>query len=44
MFVEEAASMMADILAAISEVVNDKADDISAFIDLSVLIIDFLSK
>lgn len=35
---------MGDILAAARVVVNDEADDISAFIDLSVLIRDFLCK
>ncbi len=43
MFGEEPANTM-DILAAARSVVNDEADDISAFIDLSVLIRDFLCK
>lgn len=44
MFGEEPANTMGDILAAARIVVNDEADDISAFIDLSVLIRDFLCK
>lgn len=44
MFGEKPASAMEDILAAASSVVNDEADDISAFIDLSVLIRHFLCK
>ena len=42
MFGVEPANMVGDILAAARAVVNDEAD-ISAFIDLSVLIRDFLS-
>lgn len=41
MFGGEPANMMGDILAAAGATVNDGAD-ISAFIDLSVLIRDFL--
>lgn len=42
MFGEEPANTMGDILAAAGgAVVNSEADDISAFIDLSVLIRDF---
>ena len=46
MFGEEPAKMMGGggILAAAGAMVNDRADDISAFIDLSVLIRDFLCK
>ncbi len=44
MFGEELANVKRDILAAARTVVNDGVDDISAFIDLSVLIRDFLCK
>lgn len=44
MFGEKLASTMEDILAAARSMVNDEADEISAFIDLSVLIRDFLCK
>lgn len=44
MFGEEPANTMENILATARDVVNDDAVDISAFIDLSVLIRDFLCK
>lgn len=44
MFKEELANMLGNILAAARDVVYDDADDISAFIDLSVLIRDLLCK
>lgn len=39
-----ARSIMGDILAAAGAIVNDRAHDIPAFIDLSALIRDFLCK
>ncbi|KAI9546975.1 hypothetical protein NQZ68_021644 [Dissostichus eleginoides] len=44
MFEEEPANTTGDILAAARADINDEADDIPAFIDLSVLIRDFLCK